>query len=320
MDMLAEQTHKKLKVFLIVPSYNEEENIPLFVQTAEKQLSDYQWKVLFINDGSTDGTWDVIQKMHERNSCVHGLCFSRNFGHQQALSAGLNEALADDPSDVYITMDADLQHPIEFIHDMIREYRKGVHIVQSLREDAGRNIPWLKKISSWGFYKIFSLLSGIDMNPGMSDFRLIDYQTLCFIAQCKEKDLFLRGLLPWSGLKMNALPYKPAERVHGTTKFTIKKMTDLAMSGIVGYSTRPLSIAALLGCVFIFLSLSYFIYVIVLIASGSEKVLVGWTSIIATVLALGGVQLFMLGIIGIYLGRFFMEHKQRPAYLIEKKV
>lgn len=314
------ETESRKKIVLIVPAYNEEDNIPLFVSTAEQELSCYEWQVLFVNDGSSDGTWQAITEANLRHPRVHGLCFSCNFGHQQALAAGMEVALKDYPADAYITMDADLQHPIAFIHEMVDAYRKGAHIVQSLREDAGRRISFMKKCTSAMFYRVFSCLSGIEMHAGQSDFRLVDARTLAFIAQCKEKDLFLRGLLPWSGLKTVTLPYKPAERLHGVSKFTMKKMSNLAMSGIVGYSVRPLYLTIILGGVCLCMAALYFAYVLGMALFSSEHVSVGWPSVIATILLLGGVQLFMLGIIGIYLGRLFMENKHRPSYLIETSI
>lgn len=305
---------------LIVPCFNEEENIPFFVDTAHEELKSFDWKVIFVNDGSSDETWSIICMLHQQNTNVHGLCLSRNFGHQQALRAGMEEALKNYPADAYITMDADLQHPISLIHEMMTSHRNGAHIVQCLREDKGRRISLIKKWTSSLFYKTFSWLSGIEMYAGQSDFRLFDRQTLDFIVRCKEKDLFLRGLLPWSGLKTVTIPYKPSERLHGTSKFTMKKMSNLAISGIVGYSLRPLYFTILLGGICLLLALLYIIYVLAITLLGSSQVSIGWPSIIATILLLGGVQLFMLGIIGIYLGRMFMEIKHRPSYLVERSI
>lgn len=320
MDASLPESSQRENIVLIVPAFNEEVNVPLFVSAAERELACYEWQVLFVNDGSTDDTWRAICEQHERNARVHGLCFTRNFGHQQALAAGMETAVKDYPADVYVTMDADLQHPLAFIHEMMAEYRRGAHIVQALRQDAGRRISLMKKCTSALFYSVFSWLSGIEMNAGQSDFRLVDAQTLAFITRCREKDLFLRGLLPWSGLKMVTLPYTPAERLHGVSKFTMKKMTDLAMSGIVGYSVRPLYLTIVLGCVCLALAVLYFAYVLGMALFSSEHVSVGWPSVIATILLLGGVQLFMLGIIGIYLGRLFMDHKHRPSYVVEKSL
>lgn len=234
-----------IKLILVVPCYNEEDNVPLFVQEAERELAAYDWQALFVNDGSADSSWEVIRQQAEKNPRVHGLCFARNFGHQSALKAGLEEAYKRYPADVYVTLDADLQHPISLIPCMLEQWEKGAFIVQSLRDDEHRNISFFKKFTSRAFYSVFSWLSGVSMQPGMSDFRLLNRQTLEFVVDCGEKDFFLRGLLPWSGLKTVFLPYEPHERIHGHSQFTFRKMLQLAMSGIVSYSTRP---STLLSC------------------------------------------------------------------------
>ncbi len=305
-------------IVLIVPSYNEEENVPLFVQEAVRELESYDWQIIFVNDGSTDRTWEVIRELAEANPCVHGLCFARNYGHQNALKAGLEEAYKYYEADVYVTLDADLQHPISLIPRMVELWKEGAFIVQSQRRDEHRNISFFKKFSSRAFYAVFSWLSGVSMQPGMSDFRLMNRQTLRFIVGCGEKDFFLRGLLPWSGLKTAILPYKPQERLHGCSKFTLRKMLRLAMSGIVGYSTRPLYLSLVLGSIAILLAAIYFAYVIAVSLTG-QGVSLGWPSLMATILALGGTQLFLLGIVGIYLGRLFMEQKGRPSYILMDK-
>lgn len=306
------------KIVLIVPCYNEEKNIRLFVQTAEEELSAFDWKILFVNDGSADDTWAMIAQEHQRDERVHGLCFSRNFGHQNALKAGLTHA-AQLQADAYITLDADLQHPISLIPQMTAAAEQGARIVQAQRDDTGRPISFFKKFSSKAFYTFFSSLSGIPMSPGMSDFRLIDRATLEFVLQCNESDLFLRGLLPWSGLKTTMLPYAPAERRFGESKFTMKKMLNLALSGVVGYSTKPLFIAMGIGFFAIACSVMYFVYVMAVYFCGCP-VSLGWASLIACVLGIGGVNMFMLGIVGVYLGKLFMEAKDRPTYVVAEKV
>ena len=186
---------------------------------------------------------------------------------------------------------------------MVQHCKPGVHIVQAQRIDTTRKISLFKKLSSSLFYETFSWLSGIPMQPGMSDFRLIDTWALNFIVASKEKNLFLRGLLPWSGLSTHMLTYIPAERIHGESRYTLRKMLSLSMSGIVGYSARPLHLSIVLGMLSMLLSLVYFTYVIIVTFMG-EGVEVGCPSVIGTILALGGVQLFIIGIGGIYLGKF----------------
>lgn len=309
----------QLRMLLIVPAYNEEKNVPLFVQTAAQELQAYDWQVLFVDDGSRDGTWEAVSRLADADKRVHGLRFARNFGHQNALKAGLLKAGRTN-ADLYITLDADLQHPLSLIPVMVEEWQKGaVSIVQAQRDDADRSISLFKKWTSGAFYGVFSWLSGVPMRPGMSDFRLIDRDCMEFLSSFDEQDFFLRGLLPWSGLKTAFIPYKPAERIHGQSKFTLKKMGALAMSGIVGYSTRPLYLALVVGLFSILVACAYLCYVIVVVCLGGT-VSLGWPSIISTILGLGGIQLFVMGIMGIYLGKMFMENKNRPTFVIEEKV
>ena len=316
--MLDEMTGKPSeKIILVVPAFNEEENIAPFVEEAKKHLGAFNWGILFVNDGSRDGTWKQILAQSQVNPNIHGICLARNFGHQNAIKAGL-EAAVHFPADAYITLDADLQHPISLIPEMVEQWKKGVHIVQSQRQDAGRPISLVKKHTSRLFYAVFSWLSNVPIQPGMSDFRLIDRSTLEFVNNCEDKDFFLRGMLPWSGLSTVVMPYAPAERIHGSSKFTMKKMCDLALSGIVGYSTRPLHLAIVIGLIAITLAFLYFLYVIVVVCIGID-VSLGWPSVIACILGLGGIQLFILGIMGIYLGKLFMEHKSRPTYVIAER-
>ena len=306
-------------ILLIVPCYNEEKNIPLFVAEASSRLAGYDWEILFVNDGSQDASWQAIQQESKLSPRVHGICFARNFGHQNALKAGLEEAALRYPADAYITLDADLQHPIALIPEMMQRMQdEKVHIVQAQRLDDGRKISLFKKLSSSLFYGVFSWISGISMQPGMSDFRLIDSHTLSFIVNSREKDLFLRGLLPWSGLSTYMLPYTPAERVHGVSQYTLRKMLSLSLSGIIGYSIRPLHLSIILGMSCIVLAFVYFAYVIAITIIGTN-VEVGWPSVIATILALGGLQLFIVGIVGIYLGKMFTEVKGRPSYVIGER-
>lgn len=302
---------------LIVPCYNEQDNIRLFVETVVTELAQFNWQILFVNDGSTDETWARIEEEHRKDERVHGLCFSRNFGHQNALKAGLEYA-SHIPAVAYVTLDADLQHPVSLIPTMMSAMAlEGGRIVQALREDAERKISFFKKFTSRAFYSCFSMLSGISMRPGMSDFRLIDRQTLEFVLQCNERDLFLRGLLPWSGLKTVDVPYVPAERRFGESKFTLRKMLNLALSGVVGYSTKPLFLTMGVGCFSLALALTYFMYVMIVYFCG-YPVSVGWASLVACVLGVGGVNMLMLGVVGVYLGKLFMEEKGRPTYVLSE--
>lgn len=303
------------RITLIVPCYNEEQNIPLFVTTVQQLLVDIDWKILFVNDGSLDHTWDVIKHSACQDARISGICFSRNFGHQNALKAGFDYCASHDDADACITLDADLQHPIELIPELVKLWQEGAKIVQTVRQDQGRRISHLKKYTSCLYYGFFSWLSNTTIQPGTADFRLVDRDVLHFIVESGDKDIFLRGLLPWSGLRTVMLPYIPHERQYGTSQYTLSKMVKLATAGILGYSVRPLYIALGLGLVAIFLSLFYFIYVISVSLMGSG-VSMGWPSLMATMLGMGGVQLFVSGIMGLYVGRIVNTLNKRPPYLI----
>lgn len=305
----------KPKITLIVPCYNEEQNIPLFVQTVQQELADIDWKILFVNDGSRDHTWDVIRQSAAQNPRISGISFSRNFGHQNALKAGFDYCASHDNADACITLDADLQHPIELIPELVRHWKEGARIVQTVRQDQDRRISPLKKYTSRLYYSLFSWISNTTIQPGTADFRLVDRDVLRFVVECGDKELFLRGLLPWSGLRTVMLPYVPHERQYGTSQYTLGKMLKLATAGILGYSVRPLYLALGLGLTATFLSLCYFIYVITVSLIG-YRVSIGWPSLMATMLGMGGIQLFVMGIMGLYIGRVVNALNKRPPYLI----
>ncbi|MCQ2371799.1 MAG: glycosyltransferase family 2 protein [Akkermansia sp.] len=305
-------------IVLITPAYNEEENIQAFVHEVKIHLSDYSWMVVIIDDGSSDNTWKEIERSAGEDKRVKGIRFSRNFGHQAAIKAGVEWASTIE-ADAYVMLDVDLQHPIDLVPQMVEMLNDEVHIVQGRRNDEGRKISFVKKFTSAMFYKVFTLLSGIRIEGGTSDFRALDRFALDFIINNIDKDAFLRGMLPWSGLQTEELCYFPKERVNGVSKFTMRKMCNLAMSGIIGYSTRPLYISLVLGSLCLLLSLMYFAYVVIILAIGKETA-IGWASTIACILGLGGTQLLILGIMGIYLGKMFTELKPRPAYVISQTV
>lgn len=311
-------TKAALRVVLITPAYNEEENIRAFVHEVKINLSDYSWMIIIIDDGSSDNTWKEIERQSREDKRIKGIRFSRNFGHQAAIKAGV-EGASNIDADAYVMLDVDLQHPIEMVPRMVEMLNDEVHIVQGRRNDEGRKISFIKKITSALFYKVFTLLSGIHIESGTSDFRALDRFALNFIINNIDKDAFLRGMLPWSGLQTEELYYFPKERANGVSKFTMRKMCNLAMSGIVGYSTRPLYVSLVLGSLSLSLSLVYIIYVIIILVIGKETA-IGWASTVSCILGLGGTQLLILGIIGIYLGKMFNEMKLRPTYVISQTV
>ncbi|MES2849073.1 MAG: glycosyltransferase family 2 protein [Bacteroidota bacterium] len=298
---------------VIIPAYNEEGNIKAItaaVDAAFKDLScDYY--ILFADDGSTDNTLSVIEGLSRENDKVKFISFSKNNGHQVALKAGIDHSDAD----CTITMDADMQHPPALIAALIKKWEEGYDIVYTIRKDQ-KNLSFFKRITSSLFYKILGKLSDIEIENGSADFRLLDKKVTDEVRKIKENDVFLRGLVKWMGFKQASIAYQPAERLSGETKYSYRKMMLLALQGITSFSTKPLYAAIYIGFAFSFLSLLYIPFAVY--SYFKDHVVSGWSSLIVTVTFLGGLQLIILGIIGLYLGKLFMQSKGRPMYIINK--
>ncbi len=304
----------KKKICILVPSCNEEGNIPIMAEALEKVFAGlpYYWSVIFIDDGSTDGTLAVARKLSSEKNNVFYISLARNFGHQNALKAGLDMSDAD----AVIMMDGDMQHPPELIPDMLQEWESGYDIVYSIRKDH-KEMPLMKRKTSNMFYNLINNLSDIELEPGTADFRLMDRKVVEAFRVFKEADLFMRGLVKWMGFKQHGIEYDPGERKHGKSKYTLKKMIRFALQGITSFSTRPLYIAAYLGFIFSLLSLLYYVpYVIYSYYFGHA--ISGWASVISTIAFFGGLQLMILGIIGMYIGKLFVQSKQRPHYIVKE--
>jgi dolichol-phosphate mannosyltransferase len=300
-----------MKISLIIPAYNEEGNIKEIYDRTTKILrrmnSDYE--IIFVNDGSTDNTEKYILDINQNDKNVKLVSFTRNFGHQAALIAGYNSCSGD----AAITMDCDLQHPPELIDDLIEKWNNGFEIIHTKRIDQNKeNI--IKRYTSKYFYKLFSYLSNMPIEEGSADFRLVDKKVVEKINNLKENDIFLRGMFHWFGFKSAYLEYLPSERFSGTTKYTIRKMIKLALTGMTSFSTVPLRIATIVGFCISGLSFIYMIYILYS-AIFAKDVITGWTSLLLSVLFLGGIQLIAVGILGEYIGRIFMEMKERPRYI-----
>ncbi len=302
-------------VDIVVPVHNEEENVGLLaaeIGMVFKSLP-YNYSVLFVDDGSTDKTLEVLRVLCERNPNVKYLAFSRNFGHQNALKAGLDHSYGD----CAISLDGDMQHPPEVIPRMLEKWQEGFDVVYTLRMDLKTETSFLKRKTSSMFYNILNRMADIDMEKGSADFRLLSKPAVDVIKGLTEYDLFFRGLVKWIGFNQVSIEYTPAERKAGVSKYTFKKMVRFALQGITSFSTRPLYAAAYLGFVFSLLSLLYIPYALISYYFGHT--LSGWASIIVTIAFFGGLQLTILGIIGLYLGKLFMQSKQRPLYIIKER-
>jgi glycosyltransferase involved in cell wall biosynthesis len=303
----------KKHISIVVPVSNEEGNIPLLTDALREvfqQLS-YTYSLIFIDDGSTDGTLYQLKQVASTNNNIFFISLARNFGHQNALKAGLD--LAD--GDCVIMMDGDLQHPPALIPEMLALWESGNDVVYTIRKDH-KEIPLMKRKTSNMFYNLINNLSDIELEPGTADFRLMDIKVVEVFRAFKETDLFMRGLVKWMGFRQLGIEYDPAQRVQGKSKYTLKKMMRFALQGITSFSVRPLHIAVYLGFIFSLASLLYIPYIIYSTYFGHA--ISGWASVIATIAFFGGLQLMILGIIGMYLGKLFMQSKQRPHYIIKE--
>ncbi len=301
------------KISIIIPVCNEEGNISIVTSAIQQVMEElaYDYSILFIDDGSIDGTLEKIKKLSGENRHVMYAALSRNFGHQNALKAGLD--LTEGACS--IMMDGDMQHPTDLLPEMIRQWEAGYDIVYTIRRDH-QEMPLMKRKTSNLFYNLINNLSDIDLEPGTADFRLMDKKAVDAFRSFGETDLFMRGLVKWMGFKQIGIEYDPALRTHGKSKYTLKKMIRFALQGITSFSIRPLYIATYLGFLFALLSLLYIPYIVYSYYFG--HVISGWSSVIATIAFFGGLQLMILGIIGMYLGKLFMQSKQRPHYIVKE--
>jgi dolichol-phosphate mannosyltransferase len=302
------------KVSIVIPSYNEEDNINALVDRLVPILSHYSdYEILLVDDGSTDNTLEIIQRLSEQNDKVKYLSFSRNFGHQMALKAGLDHVTGD----CVICMDADLQHPPELIGQLIEKWKEGYDIIYTVRGDV-TNVPFLKRSTARLFYAFINSISNIKLDRGVADFRLLDRSVVEVFRNINESSLFIRGMVSWVGFKQCAIKYLPDNRFSGESKYSFKRMVSFALDGITSFSVKPLHLATLFGLAVSLLSFLYGLFAIFMNLF-THMVISGWTSVIVSVLFIGGLQLLMLGILGEYLGKLFIESKKRPIYIIRKK-
>lgn len=304
----------KFKVSVVIPAFNDQANVRALVERLNQVLSRYRdYEVIFVDDGSTDNTLEIIQMLSEQNERIKYLSFSRNFGHQMALKAGFDHVTGD----CVITMDADLQHPPELIDQMIQKWKEGYEIVYTVRDDTP-STSFLKKATANFFYKFINSISNIKLDMGVADFRLMDKCVIDVFKNINESSLFIRGMVSWVGFRQCQIEYTPDIRFAGESKYSLKKMFLFALDGITSFSIKPLHVTTLLGAFMSLLSFLYGIFAIYM-AIFTGMVVPGWTSVIISVLFIGGIQLLMLGILGEYLGRLFIESKRRPQYIIRKK-
>jgi len=299
---------------IVVPAYFEEKNISHLYGEIVQALSQnkIEFEIIFVDDGSKDHTYEEISKLANSDSRVVGLRLTRNFGHQIAILAGLNEAQGER----IIMMDADGQHPPSMILPLLEKMEEGYDIVNTVREYA-RDAGFFKKRSSRLFYRLFNALSDVKIEKDSSDFRIMTREALTAFLSIDEQNRFTRGLVSWMGFRQSSLPYVAPERHSGQSKYSVRRMFSFAFEGLTAFSSKPLRISTYLGMIVLIFGIAYAIYAVVVYLMGASNP--GWTSLLISILILGGTQLLILGIIGEYIARIFTESKRRPHYFIEKR-
>ena len=301
-------------ISIVIPCLNEQDGLSTLLERLSQELqTKYSFEVIIVDDGSTDNTLTTLKQLTSQYPNLRYISFSRNFGHQQALKAGIDKATGQ----CVIMMDADLQHPPVLIHSMVEKWKEGYDIVYTVRQTQA-SLPFFKKLSSKLFYAFINKLTDHPIDEGAADFRLVDRRVADIISSLYDPFLFLRGLIPWLGFRQCAIPYTPDERITGATKYSLVRMVRLALHGITCFSVRPLRLATFFGAVisviaFLYASYAILIYFIFQIA------LPGWASIVSSILFLGGIQLSVLGIIGEYIGMLYMQSKHRPSYIVREQ-
>lgn len=307
-------------LYVVIPCYNEEEVLEETTNRLTEKLNSMikekliskKSKIMFVNDGSKDKTWELIEQFYKKNNFVTGVNLSRNRGHQNALLAGL--MTSKEHADIVISMDADLQDDINVMDKMVKEYNNGCDIVYGVRSSRKKD-SWFKKITAEGFYKIMKLL-GVDIVFNHADYRLMSKRALNDLEKYEEVNLFLRGIIPLIGYKNTIVTYERNERFAGESKYPLKKMLNFALEGILSFSVKPIRIITSLGFMIAFLSFLFLIYVVVgHFVNGNVA---GWTTIVALVCFFGGFQIFCIGVIGEYIGKIYNETKKRPRFIIER--
>jgi len=298
---------------IILPAHNEHGNIIPIYNEIVSTLQDciYNYKIIFVDDGSTDDTLSQLKSLASKDVKVKFIELTRNFGHQNALKAGLDLSNAE----IIIMMDCDLQHPPHLINELIRNYELGYEIVRTHRVD-NSSVSFFKSKTSNLFYRLLNKLSDIQLEQGSADFRLISGSAIAHLKSFNEFDLFYRGLIKWMGYKQISIAYTADQRLSGVTKYTYNKMISFGLQGFTSFSTKPLYFAAYLGLFFASMSILYIPYIMYTFYVGTE--VPGWASVIATVAFFGGLNLMILGIIGIYLSKLFSQSKNRPHYIIKE--
>lgn len=300
-------------VVLVAPAFNEADALPTFCRSVRDALDGLPWTLLIVDDGSTDDTAEVLADLARDDARIAGLVLSRNFGHQYALAAGLSRA----DGEVVVTLDADGQHPPSVILELLDRWRNGANVVQTRRRDVLK-LPLLKRLTSRAYYRLFSFLCGVRLEPGMADFRLLDRRVVEQLNAMTSGQVFLRGMIAWMGYRTAMVDYDVAPRLAGRSKYTLRRMFSIAGTGIFSFSTVPLRLSILLGLMTAGLAFAELLYV--LVAWIFFDTVRGWASTLVVVTFLFGLLFLILGLQGEYLLRIFQRSQQRPSFLIERTV
>ena len=306
------------KISLVIPMYYEEqvaEECYKRVSKVLKGLKDYDYEIIFVNDGSKDKTLLILEKIADKDKKVKIVSFSRNFGHQAAVTAGLKYVTGD----AVVIMDADLQDPPELVPDMLKKWEEGYEVIYGKRKKRDGESAF-KLLTAKAFYATLNKLSDVEIPKDTGDFRLVDRKVVDVVNSLPEHNKFLRGLFSWVGFKQYPYEYERKERFAGKTKYPLKKMLKLAKDGILGFSTKPLKIVGGLGILSVVVSIIILIYAILSFAFSWNNLTAGWTSIMCTMTFLGGIILISLWMIGEYIARIYDETKQRPQYIVDKTI
>lgn len=315
-----EANQERRCLYIVVPCYKEEEVLPETAKRLREKMSSLMEqkkispdsKVVFINDGSTDRTWEIICRFHEEDKLFCGINLSRNRGHQNALLAGL--MTARDYADMVISMDADLQDDIDAVDEMVNRYLEGYDIVYGVRSSRKKD-SFFKRFTAESYYKFIRFM-GADVVFNHADYRLMSKRALEGLSEFTEVNLFLRGIVPQIGYKSTVVTYERQERFAGESKYPLKKMLSLAFEGITSFSVKPIRMVANLGAIIAAVSVIFLIWSVCVKLFGQS--VDGWSSLMASIWLMGGLQIFCIGMIGEYVGKIYMETKHRPRYIIEQ--
>lgn len=307
-------------LFLVLPCYNEEAVLPSTARTLREKMRaltasgkiSADSRVVFVNDGSRDRTWELIEALHREDPLFRGISLSRNRGHQNALLAGL--FTVKDECDAVITMDADLQDDVNAVDAMLERFAAGCEIVYGVR-DSRKKDSFFKRFTAQSFYRLMNLLGAETVN-NHADFRLMSARAIRALESFGEVNLFLRGIVPLIGFRSDVVYYERQERLAGETKYPLKKMLAFALEGITSFSVKPIRLIALLGALIFLVSIGMLVYVLIRHFTGAT--VSGWSSLAVSIWALGGIQLFSIGVVGEYVGKVYLETKKRPRFLIDR--